>query len=126
MAAKAEEYLIKANAIWAETLPYGHPTAITGIASLGALKARSSPQESTRLLQQALDLSETKLGKQHYFTANILLLFAEKLEVDGRKREAKALKQRGESILIAHGRENLLNHTIDMNAFRTKTLKTLK
>jgi len=120
---KAERLLKTANAIWAETLPSDHPTAITGLAGLGALKARSAPQESDQLLQKALELSEAKFGKQHYFTGTILLLYAETLESEGRKREAKTVKKRGEAVMRAHGRENMLHHSIDMSAFRVKALK---
>ncbi len=122
-AAKAEEFLTKANAIWAESLSYGHTSAISSLASLGSLKARTNPEESERLLKQALDLAETKLGKQHHITGSILLRFAEKLEFEGRKREAKAIRRRGEAILSAYAKENLLQHSIDVNSFRVKTLK---
>jgi tetratricopeptide (TPR) repeat protein len=120
---KAEGLLKTANAIWGETLPPGHPTAITGLAGLGALKAQSAPQESAQLLQKALELSEAKFGKHHYFTGTIMMLYADTLELGGRKREAKAVKKRGEEVLNAFERANLLHHTIDMNAFRVKTLK---
>lgn len=115
---EAERLIRRAIEILRRSLGPQHPSYLSGLVSLATLVCRKNPSEGGQLFSEALQSMETQFGPNHFFTGYTLVHYAQHLRDQGRKREAKNLKRRGEEILARHSRENLLGHTFDYKAFQ--------
>jgi hypothetical protein len=76
--------------------------------------------EAAQTLQRAASMTQEYLGENHPEFAEILLLQARLLRKSDRKALARRLEARATEIKTNHGRENLMGHSVDVSALRSR------
>ncbi len=83
--------------------------------------ARKEPMETDRRFRSAIRFCEGKLGANHFLLGRILINYADFLKMSDRKGEAKAVRERANSILAAFQKANLLGATIDIGVLKSSS-----
>lgn len=120
MGRQADAGILLAGAIesWQRIHGRFHPALAVGLQNLGALHLKQGDYEAAgSTLSRALEIAERVYGPDHSRVAAILYHYGEFLRKTGRKKDAKQMKARAESIMAAFAYRNDLGHTVDISTF---------
>jgi tetratricopeptide (TPR) repeat protein len=116
--ADARLLLVRAVESWERIHGRCHPALAVGLQNLGALHLKQGDYEAAgSALSRALEIAERVYGPDHSRVAAILYHYGEVLRKTGRKKDAKQMKARAESIMAAFAYRNDFGHTVDISAF---------
>jgi tetratricopeptide (TPR) repeat protein len=118
---EAADLLVEAIEVFRVSSGENHPTAGRALANLAVLRFEQGRLEDAEAAAEAaLETMRGAYPENHPEIAYVLQNYAKVLAKSGRGKQAKQMRRKSKEMLERSREENMLDHTVDVSAFRVR------